>query len=249
MVSKGVAHKESLGLIGFGGFGQFFVQYLNPYFDVSVTDVRDLEQEAGKLGVKWASLDEILECNVIILGVPLQYLEDLLLEIAPKIKPGTLVLDVTSVKIKPVELMRKYLPQEVDIIATHPLFGPKSGENGIEGLNMAICDIRSSRYSEFRDFFKYELKLNVIETDPYKHDQEAGYVMGLTHFIGQALNKLKVPECQNTTKSFEHLMGLKDLLSVDSMDLFYTIQADNPYAKEARDEFKKVLGELENFLK
>jgi len=186
--------------------------------------------------------------DVIILGVPLQYLEDLLKEIGPKIKAGALVLDVTSVKIKPVQLMREYLAQDVNIIATHPLFGPKSGVNGIEGLNMAICDIRSPRYSEFRDFFKYELKLNVIETTPEKHDKEAGYVMGLTHFIGQALNRLEVPECQNTTKSFEHLMGLKDLLSVDSMDLFYTIQADNPYAKEARDEFKKILQDLEEFL-
>lgn len=239
---------KSLGIIGFGSFGQFAVKWLKPHFDISVYDVCDKEEEASELGVNWASLEEACSCDAVIYGVPLEFLKNVLRESAGFLKPGTLVMDVTSVKVKPSQIMAEFLPPEVDIVATHPLFGPKSGKNGIEGLNIALCNVRGDRLSEVADFCRNILKLTVIETTPEKHDQEAGYVMGLTHFIGQALNMLEVPECSQTTSSFEHLMQLKDLLSLDSMDLFKTIQKDNPFAEKARKEFMQKLQELEDKL-
>lgn len=239
---------KSLGIIGFGSFGQFAVKWLKPHFDISVYDVCDKGDIADELGVRWSSLQDSCECDVVVFGVPLEFLEDVLKESVSFFRAGTLVMDVTSVKIKPAKLMADILPEDVDVVATHPLFGPKSGKNGIEGLNIALCDVRGDRLAEVADFCRDVLKLNVIETTPEKHDQEAGYVMGLTHFIGQALNMLEVPECKQTTSSYEHLMALKDLLSLDSMDLFKTIQKDNPYAEKARKEFMQILVDLENKL-
>lgn len=237
---------QSLGIIGFGSFGQFAVKWLKPHFDISVYDVCDKEEEANELGVRWSSFENTCACDVVIFGVPLEFLEDVLRKSVVFLKPGSLVMDVTSVKVKPALLMAEILPPEVDIVATHPLFGPKSGKNGIEGLNIAICNVRGERLREVVDFCRDILKLTVIETTPEKHDEEAGYVMGLTHFIGQALNMLEVPECSQTTSSFEHLMQLKDLLSLDSMDLFRTIQKDNPFAEKARKEFMQKLQNLED---
>jgi len=72
------------------------------------------------------------------------------------------------------------------------------------------------------------------------------YVQGLTHFIVMALNNLEIPKCDHTTASFDHLMKLKDILSLDSMDLFLTIERENPFAEKARAEFVKKLKELED---
>jgi prephenate dehydrogenase len=237
---------QSLGIIGFGSFGQFAVKWLKPHFDISVYDVCDKEDVASELGVKWSTLEDTCNCEIVIIGVPLEFLERVLKKSVGFLNPGSLVMDVTSVKIKPAKLMAEILPDEIDVIATHPLFGPKSGKNGIEGLNIALCNVRGERFNEVADFCREVLKLKVIETTPEKHDQEAGYVMGLTHFIGQALNMLEVPECSQTTSSFEHLMELKDLLSLDSMDLFRTIQKDNPFAEKARKDFMQKLQDLED---
>lgn len=238
---------QTLGIIGFGSFGQFMTKYLKDHFEVSVYDSNDLSKTAKDLGVNWQTLEEITQNQIIILAIPLQYLEDLLKKIAHTITPGTLVIDVTSVKISPVTLMKKYLHEEVNIIATHPLFGPKSGANGIAGLKITLCDVRSTnlQYNWLKNFFANTLELDVIESTPEEHDREAGYVMGLTHFIGQALNHLEIPDCKQTTKTFQHLMQLREMLSQDSMDLFLTIQKDNPHAEKTRNEFYKTLSYLE----
>lgn len=237
---------KTLGIIGFGSFGKFMANHLKNYFNVSVFDELNQETAATELGVNWQSLEQIVKNDILILAIPLQFLEKLLKTIGPNINEKTLVLDVTSVKVHPVKLMLKYLPPKVSIIATHPLFGPKSGANGIEGLKLSLCQVRSSKtnYLKVKKFLTETLKLHVIETTPDQHDQEAGYVMGLTHLIGQALNHLEIPSCEQTTKSFEHMMKLREMLSQDSMELFVTIQNYNPYVAKTRDQFYQTLETL-----
>ena len=65
----------------------------------------------------------------------MQKLEPVLKEVAPFIKPGALVVDVASVKVKPTGWMEQHVPAHADIVGLHPLFGPQSGKNGIAGLS------------------------------------------------------------------------------------------------------------------
>jgi arogenate dehydrogenase (NADP+) len=45
-----------------------------------------------------------------------------------RLKRSTLFVDVLSVKEFPKRLLLRTLPPEVDILCTHPMFGPDSGE-------------------------------------------------------------------------------------------------------------------------
>ena len=103
--------KRALGFIGFGGFGRFIIPHLKPYFDITVYDRTDLSAKAKKLGVKWGTLGEAASQDMVALAVPVQFLEELLIDIKDLLKPKALVFDLSSVKIKPVELMQKYLPE------------------------------------------------------------------------------------------------------------------------------------------
>lgn len=237
---------KTIGIIGFGSFGQFMAKHLKPYAEITVYDVNaDVNSNSD---VQVGSLEDVLECDIVVLSVPVQVVEDVLISIKSKVKPGTLFLDVCSVKVKPVSMMLQYLPEHCDVIGTHPLFGPKSGANGIEGLKITLCNARcdEKKFNKLAAFLSDELKLDVLIRTPEQHDKDVAYAQVLTHFIARALNDMGIPKLEQTTKTYDHLSELMDLLSLDSMELFLAIQKENPFAAEVRDKFLKSLHELDD---
>jgi prephenate dehydrogenase len=235
---------KELGFIGFGNFGRFIIPHLKPFFDITVCDIADFSKEAKQSGVKWGGLAEVAGKDFVALAVPVQFLEDLLIQIKTLVKPRALVFDLSSVKIKPIDLMLKHLPESVEIIGTHPLFGPQSGKNGIAGLNLVICPVRTKRAGNLTRFFSKELKLNVLERTPLHHDKQMAYVQALTHFIGRAVNQMDIPDVEQKTPAYQYLLEIKRNLGQDSMDLFLTIENENPFAKAVRDGFIEELIKL-----
>ena len=243
-----MAHKRELGFIGFGSFGQFIMPYLTPYFNVSVFDKRDVQEDCNVLKVKQAALKVVASKEIVVLAVPVQFLESVIQDIVPFVQHNALVLDVSSVKVKPMLLMDKYLPKSVQIVGTHPLFGPQSGKHGIAGLNFVLCPVRSTRTDIIRKFFSHNLKLNVLERSPELHDKQMAYVQALTHFVGRAVNNMDIPDVEQKTPAYQYLLDIKRNLGQDSMDLFLTIENENPYAKEVRQQFLLELERLHSIL-
>lgn len=52
-----------------------------------------------------------------------------------RLKRSTLFVDVLSVKEFPKQAMLRMLPADADILCTHPMFGPDSGQGSWSGLN------------------------------------------------------------------------------------------------------------------
>ncbi len=235
-----------IGIIGFGQFGQFMARHLALFFDVTVCDAADRQIEAEKSGVSWRQFETVASKEIVIFAVPLQAFEAVLNRAAPFLQPHALCLDVCSVKLKPVEMMLAQLPESVEIIGTHPLFGPQSGQGGIEGLRIALCPVRTTQTARVRNFLADQLKLNVFEKSPEEHDREMAHVQALTHFVARALDELHVEESELATVSYEELMRAARLVSEDSWELFQTIQQGNPFADAKRRAFIEKLIELEN---
>lgn len=239
---------RTLGIIGFGGFGQFMVKFIQPHFDITVFDVMDYSEIAAEKGLHWGSLKEAASKDIVVVAVPVQFLEPVLIEIRDLLKPGAVVADVSSVKVKPIDLMLKYLPEYVEIIGTHPLFGPQSGRNGIKGLNMVVCPVRTKKARSIVRFLGKVLELNVLERTPVTHDKQMAYVQALTHFIGRSINEMDIPDVEQKTPAYQYLLDIKRNLGSDSMDLFLTIELENPYAKEVREQFMVALKNLNDRL-
>jgi len=235
---------KTLGIIGFGSFGQFISKHLVQYFDVYVTDKLDKTKEAIKCDVNYSELKEVVAKEILIICVPAQYMKSTLLQIKKDIQPNTLVLDVSSVKVKPIALMKKILPSNVEIIGTHPLFGPQSGKNGIEGLNCVLCHDNTKRSMFVARFLEDELKLNVLERSADTHDKQMAYVQALTHFVGRAVNEMDIPDVDQKTDAYQYLLNIKKNLGKDSFELFKTIEIENPYAKSVREHFMRELIKL-----
>jgi prephenate dehydrogenase len=235
-----------IGIIGFGQFGQFMAQHLAPFFQVSVCDNADLKNEAEKINVKWHDFETVVAKQIVIFAVPLNNFAEVLQRAKPFLKSDALCLDVCSVKMKPIELMLEYLPESVEIVGTHPLFGPQSGRDSIEGLRIAFCPVRTTQSEQIKQFLADDLKLQVFEKSPEEHDREMAHVQALTHFVARALDELHVIDSELATVSYEELMKAARLVSEDSWELFQTIQQGNPFADTKRKAFIEKLIELEN---
>ncbi|QDX27279.1 prephenate dehydrogenase/arogenate dehydrogenase family protein [Sphingomonas suaedae] len=227
---------KRFGIIGFGRFGQLAARHLRDHFDVVVCDAHDPVEDAGRIGVRTGSLAEIAGCDTVMLAVPVQALEQMLAEIAPHVRPGALVVDVASVKMLPARWMAEALPESVDIVATHPLFGPQSARRGLEGQPLVICPVRGEAHHRVAEFGR-TLGLKVSITTPEEHDREMAYVQALTHLIGRTLVNIRIPDEELKTDSYQHLLELCALIGDDSEELFFAIQNLNPFAQEITQQF------------
>lgn len=228
--------KPRIAVIGYGQFGRFMAKNLRPYGTI-VPINENTEPKA------------IAHCDVVIFAVPFDSLPIAISSFKNSIKQTALILDVTSVKQKPLALLKKAFPKN-EILGTHPIFGPQSGKHGIKGLSIVLCNVSftSKHYTAIRKFLKNELELKVIEQTPKQHDTEMARVQALTHLIGRSIAELDIKSYATNTKSYEQLLELKELLKNDSWELFETIQNANPEAKIIRKEFIRTIKNIETKL-
>lgn len=230
---------DKLGIIGYGNFGQFIHKHLEKHFEVFVFKRDTL------------MLETIKDLDYLVFCVPLNSLEDVCKKFQDFVTEKTILIDVTSVKVKPLEILEKYfVKSKFQILGTHPIFGPESGREGIENLPIVLTNVsvEEQKYLEIKNFLSRVLELKVIETTPVEHDKQMAVVQGLSHFIGRALKNMDIKEFETQTKSYKQLVNLKELLGGDSLELYKTIQEGNPYTKEVRERFLKELLDLEKSL-
>jgi prephenate dehydrogenase len=238
--------RSSLGIVGFGAFGRLMAQHLRPYFRLLAYDPLCPDHGTDpKTGAAFADVASVAGCEIVVLAMPVERIGPAIAAIRPHLRTGALVLDVCSVKVRPAEIMRRELPDHVDIVGTHPLFGPQSGRDGIAGLKIAVCPIRGERAGRVAAFLRGLLRLKVYATTPEDHDREAATVQGLTHLIAKVLVKMEPLPTRMTTASFEALMRGVDMVRYDAPEVFLAIERDNPYSSEVRRRFFRLAAELD----
>lgn len=226
----------TVAIVGYGQLGRFMAKHLKPYCRVIPIE-RDTAPQ------------NIYSANMVIFAVPWSGLETAVMTLKPYIQKEALILDVTSVKQKPLALLKKHFKGH-EILGTHPIFGPESGKNGLNGLPIVVCNVSftTTHYKQIKQFLSKNLKLKVIEQTAGAHDRDMALVQGLTHFIGRAVIRMGITRHVTDTKSYTHLCELKQLLENDSWELFKTIQNTNPAARKVRRSFLKELTGIENEL-
>ncbi len=240
-----------MSIVGFGAFGRFIAPHLRAHFDVIAHDRGDISAAARDAGVRNGSLEQAAAASIVVLAVPVQNLESVLLAAAPHVRSDALVIDVCSVKLSPLEMMLRALPASASIVGLHPLFGPQSGKDGVAGLPIAVCPARASPATVecVRGFLRDRLALRIIETTPDEHDRQMAYVQALTHFVSRAVGSMDLPGTPMATRAYERFLAMKSDLQNDSFDLFLTIQQHNPYAARVREELMRTMEELERAIR
>jgi prephenate dehydrogenase len=235
--------KPEIGIIGFGNFGQLMTKHLAKKADVVVTDVMDKSERTEELGARFVALDEVLKRKIIILAVPMESLVSTLEKIKDKLIPGTLVMDVCSLKMFSCSAMKRILPGNVGIIGTHPLFGPQSAPGSIDGLRIVLCEVRSEKINSVKSFCE-SFGLKVFMTTPEEHDKQMAVSQALTHFIGTIAKEMDINRTELSTQTFDKIMDVIEIIKNDTPKLFENMQTMNPFARNMRERFVKSAEEL-----
>ena len=238
-----------IGIVGFGRFGKLMAEYLSLDFDVWVCDVVDKSDDIKACGALPASLKEVCRQDIVILPVPISALRPLLKTINPLLRQKAVVIDVCSVKAYPVQWMKELLPENVSILATHPMFGPDSAADSLQGRKIALCKVRidDKLYEKISSYLSAK-GLRVIETTPREHDKQIAVSLALTHFIGRSLSEFGADNLAMDTEGYKRLLHILEVVEHDTWQLFADMHHYNPYAREKRAAFVKAMRSIEDRL-
>ncbi len=235
-----------IGVIGFGRFGRLAARYLARDLPVAVYR-RDPDRDAAitSMGARPADLADVCARKIVLLCVPISAMPATLTRIAPLLRPGTLVADACSVKIYPVQWMQELLPSGIDILATHPMFGPDSAEQSLSGHKIALCPVRVRPvlYRRIRRWLARS-ELILIETSPDEHDRQIALSLGLTHFIGRGLERVPATALAIDTLAYQRLQQVQQMATNDTYQLFEEMHRYNPHARGPREALLQALTRL-----
>ena len=242
--------KPTIAIIGYGEFTKLMIKHLHPYAKIVVHSRRMRPGQTGEK-CRFVSAKEALGQKVIIPSIPAQILEPYFKKNNELTNPQALVIDVCSVKVNPVKVLKKVLPQTCSILATHPMFGPESAKNGLKGLKIMMYPVRMDlkQYEAIKKVLTKKLGLRIIECTVERHDKMMAYVQGLSHYIARVMERMDIPETELATAAYEDLVDMKRIQANDSWDLFYSIMHENPYAKKVNRDFKKACLHLDKKIK
>lgn len=236
----------SVGIIGFGRFGKVLANILQKGFSIKA---HDPITQAPFSGVVFENLDSVCREKTIFIAVPIRHFEVVIKNIAPKIHTDTTLIDVCSVKIYPVDIMEKHLPDSVGIIATHPMFGPDSIISN-NRLKMMMNNVRDShnQFNFWKGFFT-DQNIQIMEMSADEHDRLAAQTQGVTHFLGRMLKEYGIRKTSIDTQGFRDLLDLVDQTCNDTWELYNDLQHYNPYTKAMIEKLKQATDTLDNRLK
>ncbi len=213
---------------GTGETGRWFARFYKKHgFEVMLWGINRRKDIAAQMGVQFADdLDsEIRTSDIVMISVPINDTENTIREIAPKMPAGSLLMDITSIKTTPVKAMLRYAPSDVEILGTHPMFGPSIPD--IRGQTVIFTPVEG-RCKKWLSIIRslYEDNGAHIEImSPEQHDKMMAVVQGLTHFayisIGSVFRELEF----DVASSRRFMSPMYDIM----LDLVGRILAQNPY--------------------
>jgi prephenate dehydrogenase len=240
---------RTVSIVGFGAFGKLLTHIILTHSNATVHVVSSKKIKSISHRLRQIQMQDIAEADLVIPCIPISAFEKTIQKIAPFLKHEAIVMDICSVKIQPVQHMKKHLPKNVQIIATHPMFGPDSFRinKGLKNVRMMIHNV-SARSSEFHTICSFfaQLGVEMIPMTPRQHDKYMAWSLGYSYLIGKIGQRIKIKKTPIDTFDFELLLQNKGIVQNDSEELFLDMQTYNPYASVVQ---KKVTATLSAILK
>ncbi|MCL5123191.1 MAG: prephenate dehydrogenase/arogenate dehydrogenase family protein [Deltaproteobacteria bacterium] len=191
----------------------------------------------------------VASSDVIMLATPLTAIEDIMKSIGRMIRPDALLLDISSVKRDPIDLMLKYSQSEV--IGTHPLFGPSTAS--LMDQIVFLCPSRARRWMKPFQNFLEEAGAKITVIAPDKHDKLMACFQTLRHImltclgqtlIGMGFNSHQQINCSGAW--FGQLLEMMRHQFKQPSDLYADLAIANPYSVETLSLFLKSFAEMAN---
>lgn len=248
---------------GSGGMGKIFARYFKKHgFNIilNARNEENLKHVAQELNVSHElSLEKsVKDADLVMISVPITVTVEVIRELAPYLKPDSLVFDVTSLKTDVVrtfkEIKRKY---HVNCLSIHPMFGP--GIKSMKNYNMLVLKIGGTKnyrniVDDLIELFKSDGVI-ITETTPELHDKFISMTLGIPHMLNilflNFLRRMKVPLSELTKYAGTTFLLQKvfaESIIQREMEMFGDIQIKNREFQFVFAEFEKLLREYKKII-
>lgn len=233
---------RTVGIIGTGRFGQVLAALLERDEQWSVVFASRSKPIDGK---KIVSLRDIARCDIIIPAVPISSFRQTMSELREYIDDSPLIVSVCSVMEMPEEVLREVLPEQCDVLVTHPVFGPQSTENGrqFSGLPLVWNPVRihnDERLQLLKRFLENQ-HIRVVPLSSQEHDQIMAKSQAISFLFGMIGIELELTEGEFDTAGFKHILENQRRVRSDSAELRKDLFRHNRHARKLVDDVITLL--------
>ncbi len=251
-------------IVGLGLLGGSYARGLTEkgYYVEAITKKQEdcdfaIEHEIVKNATTEVDEEMIKKADVIVFALYPDTFISWIEQHGEKIKPGTLITDVTGVKECIVDKIQNMLPPLVEFISAHPMAGREvygvknSDERIFYGANYLVVPTKRNteegieackRIGEILGFGR------ISEITPEGHDEMIGFVSQLTHFIAVSLMNCYEHERleRYTADSFRDLTRIANINETMWSELFLL---NKKALLEQIDLFESKFSQLHEYLK
>ena len=265
MTEDAIGRWRILILGGTGETGSWFAHYFKEKgFDVAVWGPSGKVEVAERLGVRYAHdmAKEVEESDIVLISVLIEKTVEVIRMVAPHMHPGSLIMDVTSIKSGPVNAMKTYAPKGVEVLGTHPMFGPTMPSLLGQTIILTPVEGKTGKWLPIMQSLFESDGAHIAVLGAEEHDEMMAVVQALTHFayigIGATLKALDFDvqrSRQFMSPVYEIMIDFVGRILDQNPELYASIQK-NPKAAAVRQTYvaecmrlseKADAGDLEGF--
>ncbi len=195
---------------------------------------------AGRIGVRGGTSVDLSGMDVVILTMPTDAMLPSSRQVSRLMKPGSLLIDVSSVKCGIIEEIGRALPDNVFFISIHPLFSSP----GVKVKNTVVVPVRPGPWMPALTDLLTRAGMRVKEASAEDHDRVMATVQVIHHFALLSIKNTIAREGYLRKEDLEPFLThnmMKTLRTIGLIDrnieTIEMIQRENKYSTDARNAF------------
>ena len=222
---------------------------------VTISDVRRsrAERVAEELGVQTArnNVEAVSDADVTVLCVPPETVPAVVEETADHLKPGSTLVEISSVKTGVFEALKRVSERGVKTLSIHPLFGP--GAPSPKGFRIVLIPVRDKE-AERKEVESMFPGAEVVEATLEEHEEAMAYTLALNYAVNTALAlTLRGVDLKRLRKlsgpTFSAQLSLSEAVTSMNPDISAAIMTGNAYTLKTLSEYVQNLKALMDAVK
>lgn len=238
-----------------GKMGKWLVQYLTSQghaltvFDIKREELKELSKNF-KVKIAKDNLDAVENAELTVVSVPINKTVEVLREICPKLKKGSVVVEIASIKEKIVDALKRFSRLDVQPLSLHPLFGPVQK---LKKKKIALIPIFNVE-KELKTAKKIFPDAEFVVADAKQHDKVMAATLSLPYFVNVVVasalkdEDFKILERLSGTTSTLQLTLVGGVMAQDP-ELHISLHTVNKYSLEYLNKFVSDAEKLRDLMK
>ena len=184
------------------------------------------------------------EADAVLISVPIEKTGEVVREVAPSMRRGTILAEVSSMKKPVMGALREASRLELKPLSIHPLFGPRA--ESMRGKTLVIVPV-NDKGSERWEAERWFPEADVIVAGEREHDRAMSVVLSLTYFVNLALawtlrheDLALLKKLAGTT--FTVQLALAESVVGEDPNLVSSLMEANPFTSDC---LKRYVGSVE----